>query len=521
MNYVIGSGPAGVACASALAKRGLEVTVVDIGDDLPPAARRLGERLRSTPLEARDPSLRAPLHAPLSLTTRGIGRKLVHGSDFAYGDGVRDTRLESHGVDVATSVARGGFSNVWGAAVLPVCARDIASWPLTLAELAPHYEAVLDMMPLAATKDDLTSLLPLYCLDRQPLRPSAQASALLEDLERSREALNARGFVFGAARLAVAQRTAFAADGCVYCGLCLHGCPYDLIYNSARTLDGLVATRRVRYVPGVIVRTVRERGDGVEISGQTRADGRAVRFDGARVFVAAGAMATTAIVLASLGAYDREITLRQSQYFAFPWLRYRGTRGVSAERVHTLAQVFLEVADPALSEELIHLQVYSYNDLFELAAERRVPRLLHPVLGGVLSHLLYVQGYLHSDVSPSIALRLMAGADGGRLRLDARDDGRATEIIRGLLAKLRAARRELRAVPIARLLTIGRPGFGAHVGGTFPMRSEPGAFDSDRLGRPAGFARVHVVDAAALPSLPATTITLTVMANAHRIGSSA
>jgi choline dehydrogenase-like flavoprotein len=30
--------------------------------------------------------------------------------------------------------------------------------------------------------------------------------------------------------------------------------------------------------------------------------------------------------------------------------------------------------------------------------------------------------------------------------------------------------------------------------------------------------RVHVVDASVLPSVPATTITYTIMANAHRIG---
>jgi choline dehydrogenase-like flavoprotein len=39
------------------------------------------------------------------------------------------------------------------------------------------------------------------------------------------------------------------------------------------------------------------------------------------------------------------------------------------------------------------------------------------------------------------------------------------------------------------------------------------------LGRPVGFERVSAVDAAVLPSIPATTITLTVMANAHRIAS--
>jgi len=44
------------------------------------------------------------------------------------------------------------------------------------------------------------------------------------------------------------------------------------------------------------------------------------------------------------------------------------------------------------------------------------------------------------------------------------------------------------------------------------------AFETDTSGRPAGWRRVHAVDATVLPSIPATTITLTVMANAHRIG---
>jgi choline dehydrogenase-like flavoprotein len=67
-------------------------------------------------------------------------------------------------------------------------------------------------------------------------------------------------------------------------------------------------------------------------------------------------------------------------------------------------------------------------------------------------------------------------------------------------------------------LRVGQPGRGFHTGGTFPMRSKPGAFETDVLGRPYGFSKVHLVDSSVFPSLPATTITLSVMANAHRIG---
>ena len=53
------------------------------------------------------------------------------------------------------------------------------------------------------------------------------------------------------------------------------------------------------------------------------------------------------------------------------------------------------------------------------------------------------------------------------------------------------------------------------------MAAEPKAGQSDRLGRPLGWERLHLIDATSLPAIPATTITYSVMANAHRIGATA
>ena len=68
------------------------------------------------------------------------------------------------------------------------------------------------------------------------------------------------------------------------------------------------------------------------------------------------------------------------------------------------------------------------------------------------------------------------------------------------------------------MLQLAEPGRGFHCGGSLPMRAVPGNFESDTLGRPQGWSRVHAVDASVLPAVPATTITFSVMANAHRIG---
>jgi choline dehydrogenase-like flavoprotein len=59
---------------------------------------------------------------------------------------------------------------------------------------------------------------------------------------------------------------------------------------------------------------------------------------------------------------------------------------------------------------------------------------------------------------------------------------------------------------------------GFHLGGTLPMRRRPqSSLETDRLGRPPAWRRIHVVDSSVFPSIPATTIALPAMANATRI----
>jgi hypothetical protein len=73
-------------------------------------------------------------------------------------------------------------------------------------------------------------------------------------------------------------------------------------------------------------------------------------------------------------------------------------------------------------------------------------------------------------------------------------------------------------MPLPVMLKIAEPGRSFHSGGSFPMSLEPRGFQTDLLGRLPGWKRIHAVDATVFPSIPATTITFSAMANAHRIG---
>jgi hypothetical protein len=135
--------------------------------------------------------------------------------------------------------------------------------------------------------------------------------------------------------------------------------------------------------------------------------------------------------------------------------------------------------------------------------------------------LMVLQGYIHSEQSSKIAVTLRGGPGSDTLELTAMINPQTMRVLRKVVRKLLKNALRLGVIPLPLLLKLSQPGGGYRAGGSFPMRKRPTRFESDVLGRPTGWERVHAVDATVLPSIAATTITLTVMANAHRIASEA
>jgi hypothetical protein len=213
-------------------------------------------------------------------------------------------------------------------------------------------------------------------------------------------------------------------------------------------------------------------------------------------------------------------------YFLLPLVRFRGAGDVASEHLHTLAQAYIIVRDEAISPELIHFSMYTYNDLLVPTLRRSggpLGRTFERFWHGLGGRTFILGGYLHSRHSPGIRLTLHRGGTEGRtrVRLEGIPNPAARRIARRAGLKLLRHARDLRAVPLLPFIRFFPPGKGFHCGGSFPMQAVPQPGRSDRLGRPYGFSSVHLVDASSFPSIPATLITLPIMANAHRIASAA
>jgi choline dehydrogenase-like flavoprotein len=526
---VVGSGLSGFAVAHALAARGFHVTILDVGEALEEHREAVVARLHDLPREEWSAEDLAFLGENPTIGRGALPKKVYFGSDRIYATSrpfspittIVDSRAP------APTFTKGGFSTVWGGASLPIDAVDMTDWPISRAELDPYFQRVADLMPLCGGAGTLSKAFPPYKEPLGDLEPSPQGQRLLADLDRAAPRLAREGTLYGKARLAIHTR---ASEGgvlpCNGCGYCFTGCVRGSIYSTLPQLDQLTRRANVEYRSGIYVDAVGEAGRDAFVQGVDLVANEKVRFTFDAVFLAAGPLSSTRVLLRSRGLYDRLVALKETQKFVLPMLRARGAPTAIEHPTVTMASVFLETKVRALSDHWVHAQIIPMNPLVFDAGPlpgKTLPgarRLWRPAL----RHMMIAWCAMHSDHSSTVELTLRRDPAGGPDRLELNPRG-----IPAARAAARAAAWDLfrkglmfRTVFVPPLMKLANPGSEAHCGGSFPMRKAPhDCLDSDTLGRPFGWARVFAVDSSVLPSIPGTTLAFSVMANAYRIGSEA
>ena len=517
-SVVVGSGPAAIACAQALIEQNVVVVIVDAGRRLEIDRAASVESLRRRPQDEWAPedleSFRAPVRS-------GVFQKLTFGSDYAYGDlpgGLN--QLQRSGTKAQFSFAQGGLTSVWGAAVLPYRDADLTGWPVRRIDLQPHYRSALGMMPVTSMDGHLQEHFPLRGeRHTAPIALASPAATLLERYARHKATFDRQGVWMDRAQLAV------DADACTRCRLCIYGCPYGLIYSTADSLRRMKAQRQVHYRPGWRVHSVSETVTTARVRVHSLAGDEQAEIECDRVYLGAGAISSSRIVLESMAAFNRPLQLLDSQMFLAPMFFLTASSRAVDEPVVTLTQLFVELIDREERERTVHFQLYAFSDVVKRAFEKLIPRAMldsPSFQQQFFGRLMIAQGFLDSSLSGRVELELCRDGNGGSiLRATGRPNSASRTHAHRALRKLLRACLRLGALTLPFAAQFGEPGQSFHSGGTFPMRDRPGPFESDLLGRPTGFRRLHLVDASVFPTIPSTTIALSIMANAHRIGTHA
>lgn len=498
---IVGSGPAGTSAAWPLLEAGLRVLMLDAADAAvpePPDASGLAA-LRVAP-----DRWRAELgaHGPIALGDQSpkfatpIARAVLGGFAEAAG-------LTADGFRPVGSLATGGLSRIWGALAQPYDAAELAAFPADRADLALSYGRVARRIGLSgdgehAPVDGQT------CLAEPAARLLARHRALPAE----------PGFTLSRATNAVLAAPREDRLACNACGLCLHGCARGAIYTSAYELPALRRFAHFTYLPGFrVLRLLEAGGHAVD----ARRGPSVRRFRAPRIVLAAGTIATSSLALRRLGLAGRPVRLASNPVGGTAFLLPRLIGAALPERSFGLGQLFYRVG---LADGLGGAGVIYGADTLPLAAvadrlplsrptSLRLARALAPAL-------LLATGYLPGSLSDN-TLTAHDEGEAGRVGIVGHQDPRAETELRLLFGTLKRALRKRGLIAVPGSTTILPPGADAHPAATLPMGGTGPNATSD-AGELRGCAGVFVVDGASLPTLAATHPTLTIMANADRIG---
>lgn len=516
---IAGSGPTGITSAYVLLKKGYDVTIID------PGLKLEADRVHLTKeVPVKDNFLKEVRkhRATEAKNDRMLPQKIAFGSNFMYRNLPQTTLQQEKNIRFLSSLAMGGLSNSWGANVCAISQQDMTQWPISASDLKPYFKLIEEFVEIAGKQDAIDELYEIKLNTYESFKLGPQGQALLKQAEQHSSTLKEAGIYCGRSKLAVGPKYSTDAKGCVSCGLCMHGCAYNAIFNSANVLKDLLQHNRLQYKSGNLVLEFQESSSGVDVISQdiNTKQYQSEHFD--KLILASGVFSSTAIVARSLNKCDHEFTILDSQKYLFPFFSRHRSPGVMKEPGNTLAQVFIQFDKLKSTKHLVSMQLYGYNDLI-LDPLRGILGTWTEKIAGLakplLERLMIGMIYLHSDDSGKLFFKVSPTTERekGLGFVRGSFDERSDPILKEVLTKMATFKTHFAGRPLKIGVSKNMPGLSQHFGGTLPMSKNAENYQSDALGRPMGCKNVHLVDASLFPSIPGTPTTYPLMANAARI----
>lgn len=511
---VIGSGPAGVSIAFPLVESGLRILMIDAGKQasiFPPKTNFLSAR--SSDIEqwkwmvgedfyalkqsgAVSPKLRVPSHS------------------YVFEEFEQRNQISGNNFITIGSLATGGLSNAWGCGVARFSDKEMSHFPFPASELDASYAAISQRIGISGkVDDDLSDYFGLDEYSQPPIPMDALHTHMSQRYLNHRKKLNSQGFRLGRSRVAVLSEDIAGRKACNLSGNCLWGCSQHSMYSSKNELPGLRNHKNFSELSGFIVDGLSRCNGHWTVEGQVTSNNERKAITASKIVMAAGTLATTRIVLKTLN-HRHPVTLLSCPTAAFLlWLpRFLGSSKKSGfglgqlsfslelhNNITAFGSTFATTGLP-LSEFVRHLPFqrrYGIDLLRSLLSSCVVGNIFLP------GHLTDAAAQLQSDNSLSV---------------EGKYSDTVVPIMDKTAKKLRRAYWSIGSILLPGSFTIGCPGGDIHYAGTLPMREAPSIGETSLVGEVKGLDGVFVVDGSSLPILSEKSHTLTIMANADRIG---
>ena len=427
-HIVIGTGPAALSCCASLIANHRKPLVLDIGSK---AEDSLSEILKSD--------------------ERKISKNYKNNYMYSsFQNAFQNTFM-------LESVGFGGFSNVWGGAIMRPTDDDLADWPIDLSDLEEYFNETEKFFLQRGALDKLSNsrnMSPPDICSRKPKHDSAN---------------------FGTPRIAYSTKNS------------------ERIFACDEIFEGWIQEGLITYYPKSKVETLTLNNELITVK-----TSQGKEYIARKVYLAAGAAQSTIIIANSLNKDSLEINLHENKVILSAWL--------TTIKSSTLDTPQLTITSKDCS---FYAQIYRFRFSFlrRVLNFKPIVNFYVSLLGSFLTLSML---FLPEEMSGYIKIK--------KLSLNNFSVEEINPVNSKYIRKNFKSEFKKNISPSLYLGSlIKNYGYGYHVGSSFPMKRFPSGSETNIDGELKLFPNVHIIDGSVLTTLPAIPLTYLIMANAMRI----
>jgi choline dehydrogenase-like flavoprotein len=274
-----------------------------------------------------------------------------------------------------------------------------------------------------------------------------------------------------------------------------------------------------QYIPERVVTKLRESKDSVMVEAHNFTK-QQFTYTASHVVCTAGSLNTVRILLKSLDLYNTKINITSKAHIITPCIDLRFLGEKENPEKHSLCQLILESTRKINGFSASYSQIYTYKSLllFKLLnfSPLSAPESL-AFLALLTPSLILADSRFPGTFHHTKTCSLVKTTSEERFTIEYSTSEEEKTIIKKEMKIVLKGLRKLGLIP---LQNVPLPeGSSAHYAGGVPMTVEAtGPLSADINGKLHGSQRIYVGDASLWRAIPSKPPTLTIMANANRIG---
>jgi len=526
---VVGSGCSGAMAAQTLVEKGLQVTMLDVGDqpaaDAPPIPDLDYLSLRQTDAKQYQYLVGEGAHG-VGWGKIGKGEQVTPPRSHMLKSARTYLPVESDSFSPLESLGYGGLGIGWGLQCWEYSPADLQTAGLNTKDMPRAYQVVADRIGISANQDDASSYTVGSLKDYQPSpKIDRNHSYLQSKYVKHKSSFQRQGFYLGRTPLALLTKDFNDRQGYAYRDMDFYSDNDQSAWRPWMTVDALRQQSNFDYRNGYLALRFAEKKSHTEIECLDIHSGKTRIFACRKLILATSALGSARLVLRSLGDSKTRLPLLCNPYSYVPCLqpRFFGQAAEPGKLGFTQLSLFYDPGHQNSGASVASL--YGYQSLMLFRIIRHVPLNFKDarLLMRYLLPAMVIAGIHHPDASsPNKYLKLTAdktSPTGDRLQANFSLTNAEQDMVKRREQSIIRALRSMGTFSLKRI----DPGFGAsiHYAGTLPFSESEKPFQLHPSGRLHGTRGIYVADSSGFNYLPAPGLTFSLMANAHLVAESA